>query len=322
MTSDQALIEYVFLDSTNHKLAVFYITQKEFQTKFIGSDQLNNALKKYMDTMLSKDDARNETLIQDLGQKLYQLILEPLNPTKEELIIIPDGELFQLPFEAISPDGKNYLITKHMITYAPSVSIALRSHEDYNYEYEYIGFAPKFSHLKYSVKEIQHSAEFFPYFYRKTFVNNQATIENFRGMPSTRVLHFSTHSMTVDVFDILSKKQKGITLQDDILFKKLIPETTTTDLTFLSVCGGIEDIKYVPGEGYQSLMYIFLPHANFIIYPLFGIHDAASYNLAGVFFKHVNEGLSYKKALHQAKLDLLGLEGAAPLFWSGLVITH
>ena len=324
LTEDQALIEYAFLDSTEHNLAVFYITQEEFQTKFIKADRVTGVLTKYMEVLTSKDEPFNEKYLLSLGQKLYQFLLEPVQPDKKELIIVPDGMLFQLPFEAISVDAKNYLITAHLFSYGPSAAIAFRDHSgEEEYDYEYIGFAPKFTDLPYSVKEVQHSAQFFNWFYRKTYVNDNATLDNFRSIKSSRVLHISTHSTTIDVIDIQTKKQKGLVFdQNRVLFKEIMPRNIHTDLTMLSACGGVGDIKYVPGEGYQSLMYIFLPKANYIIYPVYRIPDIGAYNLAGLFFTYLEKGLSYKYALHQAKLELIPLEGFSPYYWSGLIITE
>ena len=192
-----------------------------------------------------------------------------------------------------------------------------------SYEYEYIGFAPEFNDLPTSIEEVEHSAEFFPYLNRKIFTGKNATISNFRKVKSSRVLHISTHSTTLQVNRQNGRKfEKGLTFSDGILFTDIIQDNLSSDLVVLSSCGDISDINYIKGEGYQSLMYVFLPRSNFVVYPVFNIDDIASYNLIGLFFTNVDKGISYKKALHMAKLEAMKLKNASPLFWAGLVITH
>jgi CHAT domain-containing protein/tetratricopeptide (TPR) repeat protein len=61
-----------------------------------------------------------------LERELYALLLQPVEKDlagKEELIIIPDGSLGTIPFEALRlPDGR-YLVERHHVTYVPSLSV-------------------------------------------------------------------------------------------------------------------------------------------------------------------------------------------------------
>jgi CHAT domain-containing protein/Tfp pilus assembly protein PilF len=63
----------------------------------------------------------------DLGRALYALLLQPLEEHlegKQELIVVPDGILAFLPFEAlIMPDGR-YLVERFHIRYLPSLTVS------------------------------------------------------------------------------------------------------------------------------------------------------------------------------------------------------
>lgn len=63
-----------------------------------------------------------------LGWNLYQLLITPISKYLEDktrVVLVPDQELFQLPFEALSPsvEGKKFLIENYNIVYSPSSSI-------------------------------------------------------------------------------------------------------------------------------------------------------------------------------------------------------
>ncbi len=93
-----------------------------------GAEELRRIVSAYR-LLLSRPSSAAEAgeLMHILGRRLYDLLLRPFEAffkDKEELIIIPDGILSFLPFEAlIMPDGR-YLIEKYRLRYVPSVTIA------------------------------------------------------------------------------------------------------------------------------------------------------------------------------------------------------
>ena len=63
-----------------------------------------------------------------LAVELYQHLLQPAAAQlrgKRALVIVPDGPLWELPFQALKTPAKRYLLQDHVIFYAPSLS-ALR----------------------------------------------------------------------------------------------------------------------------------------------------------------------------------------------------
>lgn len=64
----------------------------------------------------------------DLARELYELLLKPAEDQialKTRLVIVPDGLLWRLPFEALQPAEDHYLVDHAQVSYAPSLS-ALR----------------------------------------------------------------------------------------------------------------------------------------------------------------------------------------------------
>src|SRR5262245_44705257 len=62
------------------------------------------------------------------ARELYDLLLKPAAAQLEgrtSLVIVPDGALWELPFQALQSDQNRYLIEDCVIAYAPSLT-ALR----------------------------------------------------------------------------------------------------------------------------------------------------------------------------------------------------
>jgi Uncharacterized protein conserved in bacteria len=70
------------------------------------------------------------------AKQLYQLLLAPAAAqlqSRTRLIIVPDGALWELPFQALKSAQDEYVIERHALSYAPSLSVlaemARRRHE-------------------------------------------------------------------------------------------------------------------------------------------------------------------------------------------------
>jgi CHAT domain-containing protein len=71
--------------------------------------------------LLSKRDES----FQPLGRELYDALIRPAEEQlsgKTKLVIVPDGSLWRLPFEALQPADDGYLLDQAAISYAPSFS--------------------------------------------------------------------------------------------------------------------------------------------------------------------------------------------------------
>ncbi|HEU4386154.1 MAG TPA: CHAT domain-containing protein [Blastocatellia bacterium] len=63
---------------------------------------------------------------QEMGTKLYELLLGPALEqlgSSSELVIVPGGVLWELPFQALQSPRGRYLIEDHAVSYAPSLSV-------------------------------------------------------------------------------------------------------------------------------------------------------------------------------------------------------
>ena len=65
---------------------------------------------------------------QEVSRELYDVLLKPAEAQigfKTKLVVVPDGPLWRLPFEALQPEQDHYVVDQMQVSYAPSLS-ALR----------------------------------------------------------------------------------------------------------------------------------------------------------------------------------------------------
>lgn len=130
-----ALVEYFVGDST---IVIFTITKNAFAIKTLPQDTIllkhGKVFREALKTSTGGDDDYKRT-----AHRLHQALIKPIEPliTGKDLLIIPDGFLSDIPFEAfltrdseaVSPDYSRlpYLMSDHAISYAYSVSLWLES---------------------------------------------------------------------------------------------------------------------------------------------------------------------------------------------------
>jgi CHAT domain-containing protein/Tfp pilus assembly protein PilF len=138
LTSEQArsllpdtrsvLVEYVVTDERTY---LFTLTGNAAETTTelkvypleIKRQELNNRVARFREAV-----ANGSPAFRRRARDLYDLLLKPAAAQLEgrtSLIIVPDGVLWELPFQALQPDPNRYLIEDCAIAYAPSLT-ALR----------------------------------------------------------------------------------------------------------------------------------------------------------------------------------------------------
>jgi CHAT domain-containing protein len=98
------------------------VVMKAYPLNVMGSD-LVGRLARFGNLLASRDEAFSQT-----AAELYDLLIRPAEAQlagKTKLVIVPDGILWRLPFEALQSAENRYLIDQASLTYAPSLS-ALR----------------------------------------------------------------------------------------------------------------------------------------------------------------------------------------------------
>jgi CHAT domain-containing protein len=114
---DATLVSYF---TTPQMTLAFVITRNSFHAEKlpVTSGRLSLAIATFLDFAGDGDDS---SALRFLYNSLIDPIKGRLNTTK--LIVVPHGVLHDLPFAALTPNGKSYLHDRYTITYLPSASI-------------------------------------------------------------------------------------------------------------------------------------------------------------------------------------------------------
>lgn len=130
-----AILEFVVLDDKTH---LFVLTREHGNQKTGSSDnKLTHTLVSYplnikrqqLDSLVADFHKRlGERNLDFRGsaRKLYDLLLKPAEKQlqgKTTLCIVPDSVLWELPFQALQPNDDRYLIERHAVFYAPSLTV-------------------------------------------------------------------------------------------------------------------------------------------------------------------------------------------------------
>ncbi|HKR14529.1 MAG TPA: tetratricopeptide repeat protein [Pyrinomonadaceae bacterium] len=86
----------------------------------VRHDELLPRIRHFQDQLASRTDNFHE-----LARELYDLLVKPAEDQialKTKLVIVPDGLLWRLPFEALQPSDDHYILDNMQVSYAPSLS--------------------------------------------------------------------------------------------------------------------------------------------------------------------------------------------------------
>lgn len=339
LKQDHALIEYKF---TSDSLYAFVITQEDTQLMPVATAQADSAAKVFVQSItggLVKDYIK-------IAPRTYKTIFAPVESVldgKRKLIIIPDGSLNYLPWEALLrkyPANKetwledyysklSFLIRDYTISYHSSASLAMMSSDDHtDFKKELIGFFPNrfpflagtsFDKLPYTQSLARILSNKIP---NSKIYTGQAAKESFQEIiqakEKTRVLHIDSHGFVNES----NPDSSAIVLRDSLLYLSEILELDVSrfDLLALVTCSSGEGV-YVPGEGVISLARGFIvAGGKNIIHSLWLANDEASADLFESFYEFLSQGETYSEALRLAKLREIAKPGGHPTFWANFVL--
>ncbi len=271
---------------------------------------------------------------------LYTRLIPESLRNKTDLIILPDGFLYYIPFEALSTSSSetNYVVNSTAISYGNSFTLLeeinnLESSK--NIKNKILAVAPEF----YNTKSTEVRADFSPLIFNKKEVKNIATyfdtdtiigknaiLENIQDkLTNYQILHFATHASANDEYPDFSylaftptENQSNLWYIKDIYNTKL-----NADLVALSACQtGIGKVEN--GEGSISLARAFsYAGAKSLVKSLWKVNDRSSSEIMSLFYGKLNKGTNKKKALQSAKKEYLEqsvTELQHPFFWAGFIL--
>jgi CHAT domain-containing protein len=122
------LLEYLLAEPNSF----LWVISKDNASFFIlpGEKEIGKNVNEYL-SIISKPPSDNQ-ISNESGEKLFQNLLSPITTTLQQhqnLVIIPDGILYYLPFESLIIESENnlpvYLVENYNTRYAPSASVLM-----------------------------------------------------------------------------------------------------------------------------------------------------------------------------------------------------
>ncbi|MCC6726645.1 MAG: CHAT domain-containing protein, partial [Saprospiraceae bacterium] len=364
---NQTLLEYFTGDSSTF---VFLVKKDDYQVLEVKTErplkewvgQLQEGLYGYHTLPPGKQtEAAYQLSLKkytEASRFLYEKLVAPLKEKLTgEVIIVPDGVLNSVPFEALlaeqpgnlaRPHEWHYLLNDHDISYCYSATLLRemqqRQHRQQPKD-ELLAFAPYFdgdtsllAGLFQFDETMRKDLQPLPYSGEEAFgakklmsgkavVGKEATEDEFSKMAGDyRFLHLATHGQanrSAGDYSFLAFSEVKDSLENELLYVRDIYNLSlNADLVTLSACEtGTGQLQQ--GEGIISLARAFAyAGAKSIVTTLWSVGDRHSKDLMLAFYKKLKKGLPKDGALRQAKLEFIVKNKgqiAHPFHWAGFI---
>lgn len=264
------------------------------------------------------------------AHSLYKLLKLNEVKDKKNLIIIPDGFLNFIPFDALLTtktesktfESMPFFVKSHTAVFNSNVSLYIKDNST-KVKHSVLGVFPVFKNtsqeLIYSIDEAKNIKKEIE---STLLMHNQATKSNFLKQANKySILHLSTHGTSGDFFE-----PAQIAFMDQpVSTAELYGLNLNPELVVLSACEtGVGEIKR--GEGVLSIARGFqYAGAKRVLYSLWQISDLSTSQIMTSFYKQLDNSKSISYANQQSKLNYINNEDIknlkkSPYYWSAFTL--
>lgn len=345
LNPSEVLLEYVVAEP--HSYVLVLTARSRRIVKLSGRKNIENLVAGYTAAVKQNANARQQ------ARDLYQSLLAPipLIRSKPRYLIIPDGCLNLVPFDALRDDHDEFVVQLHTVAYEPSSTTLylLRaadlpgkasktmlavggvpySQAASERETPQPSFAPgqNFEDLPNSLAEADIAATALRNPHNKKLEGMAATESNLKNAlrEGYDYVHLAVHAVSSDDPDraalvLLSDPSRG---EDGFVqASEIVQMRLQTTLVVLSACD--TNVGPIQGEeGISALSTAFLlAGAKTVVSTLWPIEDTSSLALMRAFYHHLAAGQPVADALAAAKRDLLTTYGKnnSPIHWAAFIV--
>lgn len=290
-----------------------------------------------------------------LCRELYDLLIKPAEHQlqgKGTICIIPDGVLWEVPFQAIQPGQERYLIEDYAVYYAPSLSVLAeierKRKEAKRVPPSLLAFGnpiiggetvaqlrevrrgESFTPLPDAEIEVRNLARIFGPQRSKVFTGAQADESSFRALaPAYQALHFATHGVLDNRHPLYSYLLLAKTSEDDdglLEAREIMNLNLRADLVVLSACETARG-RIGAGEGVVGMSWAFFAAGcRTMVATQWEINSAGAAELMVKFYQRLlpatgRERTSKAEALRQAAIELMqDRRHRHPSYWAGFIM--
>lgn len=284
-----------------------------------------------------------DSILKNSLKSLYESLIEPIELQIDgtHLIIIPDDQIAQIPFDALLKKNKadkststeySYLVNDYEISYVPNSSFIHKS------KYPSLWRTPKLkviardhsslirdeSKLQF-LSSVSNEIEILLNILNGLIVpENYTKVELLREIEGGELLHFALHSTPTDV--MYSSAYMVLNDFSDSAFNNLLfdyeidPLHMSASLVVMNACESGSGELY-RGEGMLSLSRSFmLAGAKSVVHTLWPVDDKASTSIITEFYHGLSGGLDKSRSLREAKLKYIDESFPTfshPYYWAG-----
>jgi CHAT domain-containing protein/tetratricopeptide (TPR) repeat protein len=277
--------------------------------------------------------------------ELYQSLWQPFETSisTEHVIIIPDGELYNLSFETLTPTNinsyqdfaTNSLLAKYAISYNYSLFLIQDENNTIKYTESFVAFVPEFNdQMKQNYKiliedslaldktyltllpqpfSLELAKSSTQLFNGTSFLNENSTKQIFKNSAKEhKIIHIGSHAesnnLSPELSRIIFAKNVFDKINEDensLYIYEIYDCNLSSNLTILTACETGKP-TYQPGEGMISLAHAFnYAGSESILTSLWKIDEKSSAEIVTLFYDQLLKGLTKDKALQLAKLAYL-----------------
>jgi len=318
LDGETALIEYfVGMESR----FIFLVTQEKVLAVPLGADpeKLFQKIREFRIRAvegITLDGLVMKTYEKSLSE-LYEMLIQPIEREisgKKRLVIVPQGMLHYLPFQALlSKEGK-YLLESFSISYLPSASVLKYARgKNKGNRVDLFAVGNPITDLPPLPAAEQEAQEISALFEKKLLLTGrQATKTSMKSQsPKYDLLHLSTHGEMIELNPLKSNLRFTPSERDDgkLTVSEIFDMGIKANLVTLSACEtGLvrgEGGDFPQGDDLVGLSRAFI-HAGApaVIASLWKVSDDSTVELMRAFYRNL-KSMSKSEALRKAQLDLM-----------------
>lgn len=254
---------------------------------------------------------------------LYDVLITPIKDllgNVETLKIIPNSELFLLPFSAlVSKENNKYLLESYGIIYLSAGDLISAAPQISKGTLVAFG-DPTEANLDGALDEVKAIKAVFPG--GKFYTEDAATKDQLFKLKEVKILHFATHGhirSPLENSNIQLAHLPGLTDADLTYGEIYALPVESMEMVVLSACQTA--LGTVSGTEIGVFIEAFRSKTNTVVASLWSVDDMSTLELMKEFYKNLQAGKTKTVAMRNAQLKLL-MDGRTknPLFWSAFVM--
>jgi tetratricopeptide (TPR) repeat protein len=329
LAAGTVLLEYW---TSARRIAILTITRRSTDVVSVSAD---DAMLQALPPALRGDGWR------EAAARAGRLLFQDMPLDMRRAVVVPDGVLYAIPFEALPMNSGKLAIEEMPISYLPSAAMLFREPPRDNllmpWRTQLLALGDPvvdpaavlagdrlWARLPHAARELRSVAHAVP---GRAAIHAGNDDRKRYLTVGTPLVHLATHALA-DTADanrsrILFTPEPG-SKGSEYLFRAEVQSLPLagTELVTLSACD-TEAGAVVRGEGIQSFSRAFLAAgAHATLTTLWPVEDRATADFMQIFYGHLARGESKADALREAKLSFLRGGGlrAQPLYWAAFVL--